>query len=159
MLLFLKCHKVSLEVILENQEKYSSACFAWSWKVSVPRKEPGKMRGKEREGVKLQSNCSRAALQILPKCAATEKALQRVVSRGHFCVRGCKEEVIAVPSLSKPQAPPVQPAAAMLHCSASSLGSGCCEKSQCEEPCSWGLPWAKCMMRSAKFRSSSAREN
>lgn len=159
MLLFLKCHKVSLEVILENQEKYSSDCFAWSWKVSVPRKEPGKTRGKEREGVKLQSNCSRAALQILPKCAATEKALQRVVSRGHFCVRGCKEEVIAVPSLSKPQAPPVQPAAAMLHCSASSLGSGCREKSQCEEPCSWGLPWAKCTMRSAKFRSSSAREN
>lgn len=65
MLLFLKCHKVSLEVILENQEKYSSACFAWSWKVSVPRKEPGKTRGKEREGVKLQSNYSRAALQIL----------------------------------------------------------------------------------------------
>lgn len=136
MLLFLKCHKVSLEVILENQEKYSSACFACSWKVSVPRKEPGKMRGRKGRRLKLQSNCSRAALQILPKCAATEKALQHVVSRGHSCVPGCKEEVIPIPPLSKPQAPPVQPAAAMLHCSTSSLGSGCCEKSQCEEPCS-----------------------
>lgn len=65
----------------------------------------------------------------------------------------------AGPSLSKPLAPPVQPAAAMLHCSASSLGSECCKRSQWEEPCSWGLPQAKCMARSAKFRSSNAREN
>lgn len=49
MLLLLKCHEVSLEVILENGEKNSSGCFAWSWKVSVPKKVSGKTRGEERE--------------------------------------------------------------------------------------------------------------
>lgn len=92
MLLFLKCHKVSLEAILENQEKNSSGCFAWSWKVSVPKKVAGKMR-REKKGGGERENCSptapEPALQIVPKpvlCVATGKALQ-YVSRAHFlCV-------------------------------------------------------------------------
>jgi len=80
MLLFLKCHKVSLEVILENQEENSSGCFAWSWKVSVPKKSVRENKGGKKREVE-RENCSPTALepavQILPKpalCKATEKS-------------------------------------------------------------------------------------
>lgn len=78
--MFLKCQKVSLEVILENQEKNSSVCFAWSWKVSVPKKSVTENEG-EKEGGGERENCRptdlEPAVQILPKpalCVATKKS-------------------------------------------------------------------------------------
>lgn len=71
MRLFLKCHKVSLEVILENEEKNSSGCFAWSWKVSVPKESVRENEGGEKREVERGKTAVQLpwSLQILPEPA------------------------------------------------------------------------------------------
>lgn len=71
MLLFFKCLKVSLEVILDNREKNSSGCFAWSWKVSVPKKVSGKTRGKEGGGKR--GNCFGAWSASSPRASTVHE--------------------------------------------------------------------------------------
>lgn len=114
MLLFLKCHKISLEVILENQEKNSSGCFAWSWKISVPKKSvrenEGEKRGRWREG-KLQSNCFGACSTNSPK-ASTVRGYQKKLCSGllaeyiFMCVDASRKSFAATVKaalLSKPE--------------------------------------------------------
>lgn len=168
MLLFLKCHKVSLEVILENQEKNSSGCFAWSWEVSVPKKsgreneERKKGRWREKTAVQLlwSRHCKLSQSQC---CVWLLEKLCNMLAEHIFCVRGCKQEAICCPgdgSLAE-QAWGSSRAASSSHASlnTSSLGRGCCENSQCKDPCSWGLLSAKCIAKNAKFRFLNAGEN
>lgn len=169
MLLFLKCHKVSLEVILENQEKNSSGCFAWSWKVSVPKKSVRENEGKKREvkrgetAVPLLWSLQCQFLQSQHCVWLPKKPLQWIFSRIYFGVCGCKREVICCRCGGSPAeragGAPELLGAAVLRCLASSLGRGCCENSQCKGPCSWALLGAKCAAKNAKFSFSNAGEN
>lgn len=131
MLLFLKCHKVSLEVILENQEKNSSGCFAWSWKVSVPKKSVRKnereKRGRWREG-KLQSDCfgacSANSLRASTVCGYPKKLRSGLLAECIFmCVDASRKQFAATVQAALPRepgGPPEQRGAAVLHCIVSS---------------------------------------
>lgn len=111
MFLFLKCHKVSLEVILEIKRK--RGCFAWSWKVSVPKKKcqgkSGETRGRWKER-KLQPNCFGASSANSTK-ASTVHGYQKKLYCGllaeyiFVCVYASRKSFTAIAKaalLSKP---------------------------------------------------------
>lgn len=84
---------------MKTKRKNSSGCFAWSWKVSAPKKVSGKTRGKERE-VERGKTAAQACSASSPRASSVrgyQKKLCRGVLGGDISLRGDARRKSALP--------------------------------------------------------------